>query len=103
VAAAKKYFVAMIDDDPVPVYGPYAIKSAKDFARIGSKYGGRRMVFCGDDGSIKRVYAKGYRMWPWGTNEIEEAGLSAAETPKVAMPYLPRKALKELVELRGEK
>ncbi len=103
MASGLKYYVAMVDDDPVPIYGPYGLKSAKDFARIGSQYGGRRLVFDGTDGSPKRLYAKGFRVWPWGEEEIEGAGLSKAETPKQAAPYLPRKALKELAELRGEK
>jgi hypothetical protein len=87
---AKKYYVHFIDDDPVVTHGPYSIKGAKDFARIGSQYGGRRAVTRGVRGPIIRVYERGHRRWPRGKDEIKRAGLTRGETPKTASPRAPK-------------
>lgn len=84
------YYVHMIDDDPVLVYGPYALKSAKDFARIGSQPGktggGRRAVFAGAGPSSRliRVYEEGERVWPRTVAGLKS--LEPSEVPRVLAP-----------------
>jgi len=83
---AVSYYVHFIDDDPVLVYGPYELKVAKDFARIGSipgkSRGGRRAVYRGSTGMSQcvRVYDKGIRVWPKETEQLEQ--LRKSEHPK---------------------
>jgi hypothetical protein len=61
----SKYYVVMVEDDPQLVYGPYSLKSAKDFARIGSQRGGAREVVRGISKPVKvRRYEGGKRVWP---------------------------------------
>jgi len=85
-----EYYVHFVDDDPVLVYGPYSLKSAKDFARIGSQPGksggGRRAVFTGQKpGSrLVRVYEEGERVWPRTVGAL--SALSQAEVPRVLAP-----------------
>ena len=84
----KWYFVRMPEAPGDEMFGPYTLSSAKDFARIGSKFGGPRLVL--DEASkIIRLYEKGYRRFPRGHEEIKQAGLTTAETPRVANPYAP--------------
>jgi hypothetical protein len=90
MAKKKNYYVMFIDDRPISVYGPYTLKIAKDFARIGSQYGtSRRLVTRGLNGDPVRLYQKGYRRWPRGGVEIEGAGLTPGELPNDQKPYLP--------------
>lgn len=85
-----KYFVHFVDDDPVLVYGPYGLKQAKDFARIGSipgkSGGGRRAVFSGPTPSSRlvRVYEEGERVWPRTLAGVQS--LEKAEVPRVLAP-----------------
>lgn len=86
------YFVHMVDDDPVLVYGPYTLKSAKDFARIGSQPGksggGRRAVLDGPSPGSRmiRVYEEGDRVWPRTLEQLEN--LAASERPRVLAPKI---------------
>lgn len=83
-----QYYVRMISDPGAPEYGPYSLKSAKDFARIGSKFGGPRAVTFGPKGRMVRLYERGYRRWPRGA-EIAVAGLKDSELPRVPTPKVP--------------
>jgi hypothetical protein len=86
----REYYVHFIDDDPVLVYGPYNLKSAKDFARIGSQPGksggGRRAVFTGARSSSRpvRVYEEGERVWPRTVGAL--SSLEQSEVPRVLAP-----------------
>jgi hypothetical protein len=90
----SSYYVHFIDDDPVLVYGPYNLASAKDFARIGSQPGrtggGRRAVFAGPTpGSrLVRVYEEGGRVWPRTVKQLSR--LTTAEIPRVLAPKARR-------------
>jgi hypothetical protein len=93
----SRYYVHMIDDDPVLVYGPYVLSSAKDFARIGSipgrSGGGRRAVFAGPapTSRLVRVYEEGDRVWP---RTIAQLGaLEQGEIPRVLAPKTRRAKL----------
>jgi hypothetical protein len=85
-----QYYVHFVDDDPVLVYGPYALRSAKDFARIGSQPGktggGRRAVFDGPSPGSRliRVYEEGDRVWPRTLDQI--ADLTESERPRILAP-----------------
>lgn len=75
---ASKYFVHIEKDGTA--YGPYALKAAKDFARIGSQHGSARAVTRGLDGPRVRLYAKGKRAWPTAARQLR--GLTAGERPR---------------------
>lgn len=45
-------------------YGPYTLQAAKAFARIGSQFGGPRVVTRGVRGPLFRVYIAGKRTFP---------------------------------------
>lgn len=64
------------------VYGPYALKRAKDFARIGSQFGDERVVTRGLDGVVVRVYEDGERVWPVTERQLVDQGLTRGELPK---------------------
>lgn len=83
------YYVHFMDDVPVKTHGPYALKAAKDFARIGSQFGGRRQVTRGRVGPVVRVYERGHRRWPVSAKEIRAAKLRPAERPSETAPRLP--------------
>lgn len=89
---AGKYYVMFVDDTPIPVYGPYSFKSAKDFARIGSQGKSRRVVTYGRKvgARVVRVYWKTYRLWPVGQEEIGIAGLRGSEWPRDPVPYVSK-------------
>jgi hypothetical protein len=60
-----QYYVSIDEGDgDLFTYGPYALKSAKDFARIGSQHGGDRAVTRGELGPLVRIYSGGERVWP---------------------------------------
>jgi len=46
------------------VRGPYTLKSAQDYARIGSQFGRDRSVLRGKGGPVVRKYSGGKRAWP---------------------------------------
>jgi len=97
------YYVHFIDDDPVIVYGPYSLGSAKDFARIGSipgkSGGGRRAVFTGPDADSRlvRVYEEGERVWPRSVAAL--AGLEDHEIPRVLAPKPKKGSTVKLTEM----
>jgi hypothetical protein len=63
------------------VYGPYTLKSAKDFARIGSQTGSPRYVKRGSGtGPRVRTYSGGRRVWP--KTESQLGGLLPSERPR---------------------
>jgi len=86
------YYVVFIDDDPIPVHGPYSFGSAKDFARIGSQGKSRRVVTQGkgENARVVRVYWKSHRLWPVGPEEIGIAGLRTNEWPRDFIPYITK-------------
>jgi hypothetical protein len=62
-------------------YGPYTLKSAKSFARIGSQTGNDRYVLRGGpSGSKVRQYSGGERVWPIYESQLR--GLLSSEHPK---------------------
>ena len=66
-------------------YGPYSLKKAKDFARIGAKEGKNwRVVVRESDGQVVRLYHErtGKRDFPKSRKQAEEYGLTAYETPR---------------------
>ena len=75
---ASKYYVYIPTD--WAVYGPYALKRAKDFARIGSQFGDERVVTRGLEGPKVRVYVDGERAWP--VTEGQLRGLTRGELPR---------------------
>jgi hypothetical protein len=75
---AGKYFVHIEKDGTA--YGPYSLKSAKDFARIGSQHGSARAVTRGLEGPRVRLYAEGVRRWP--TTARQCRGLTVGEQPR---------------------
>jgi len=78
---AKRYYVHFPEDEP-PIYEPKAksLKSAKDYARIGSQYGGKRIVTRGIHGKMIRVYVKGERVWPVTRRQLQ--GFLESEVPR---------------------
>lgn len=85
-----QYYVHMVEDEPPRVYGPYPLKNAKQFALIGSRFGGRRVVTWGKNERVVRVYAKGHRVWPVGPQQVRQAKLDAAEIPIQITPRQPK-------------
>ena len=75
---AGKYYVHM--PRAWEVYGPYALKKAKDFARIGSQFGDERVVTRGREGPVVRAYVDGKRAWP--VTERQLRGLTRGELPR---------------------
>jgi hypothetical protein len=79
-----KYYVWIKETEkgePVEVgHGPYTLEKAKQFARIGSQYGGPRHVTRGVDGGKVRTYRKGKRTFPTVTKQL--TGLTKEEVPK---------------------
>jgi len=64
-------------------WGPYSLKSAKDFARIGSQTGKyARAVSRGTRGLVVRVYRHGERVFP--VLAADMTGLTAHERPKAS-------------------
>lgn len=78
--ASRKTYYVKIKGEGV-TYGPYSLKSAKDFARIGSQTGKDRYVLRGSpSGSKIRNYSGGQRVWP--IHESQLRGLLSSERPK---------------------
>lgn len=75
----KRYYVK-IEGERV-TYGPYALKSAKSFARIGSQHGKDRYVRRDRPGGPRvRHYSDGKRVWP--VRESQLRGLLSSEQPR---------------------
>jgi hypothetical protein len=75
----KGYYVRIKGERAV--YGPYTLKSAKDFARIGSQFGKTRYVRRGSGtGPRVRTYTDGERRWP--VRESHLGGLLSSERPR---------------------
>jgi hypothetical protein len=75
----KGYYVRIKGERAV--YGPYTLKSAKDFARIGSQFGKTRYVKRGSgSGQRVRTYSDGERTWP--VRESQLGGLLSSERPR---------------------
>lgn len=71
----------MEDGEPIEVgHGPFSLDKAKQFARIGSSYGGPREVTRGASGARVRRYVDGKRIWPVTTKQL--TGFEAEEVPK---------------------
>ncbi|PIY49034.1 MAG: hypothetical protein COZ05_01510 [Armatimonadetes bacterium CG_4_10_14_3_um_filter_59_10] len=87
------YYVHFIDDDPPRTYGPYDLKVAKDFARIGSQTGGRRTVTEGERGHVVRLYERGYRRQPRGLSQRLPPALREAWTRPVLSRHAPEDRL----------
>lgn len=69
------------EGEPVEVgHGPYTLEKAKAFARIGSLYGGPRIVTRGRDGNQVRKYSGGARTWPTVNKQL--TGFLEEEVPK---------------------
>jgi len=85
--AAKEYFVRFTGakkKGPTKrkmkeVYGPYTLKSAKDYARIASQHGDPTEVFK-SSGQMVRRYVGGQRQWP--VRPTDAARLPASERPR---------------------
>lgn len=77
---SKKSYYVKIKGEGI-TYGPYSLRSAKDFARIGSQTGNDRYVLRGGpSGSKVRQYSGGERVWP--VYEAQLRGLLSSEHPK---------------------
>lgn len=75
----KNYYVRIKGERVT--YGPYTLKSAKDFARIGSQFGSTRYVRRGTGtGPRVRTYTSGERRWP--VRESQLGGLLPSERPR---------------------
>ena len=64
-------------------YGPYALKSAKDFARIGSQHGSPRLVLRAVGGArpeLIRIYEAGVRTFPGTERQLKN--LTRGEIPR---------------------
>lgn len=73
---ATGYFVAVEGE----MWGPYALKAAKDFARIGSQKGRRaRAITRSTHGPVVRIYKKGERTFPVTASDLR--GLTQVEHP----------------------
>lgn len=77
--ASKNYIVVIVEEPPV-VYGPYYLKSAKDFARIGSQHGATRAVANRKTEKTVRVYNGGKRIWPVRLSQLKD--LTPGEIPR---------------------
>jgi len=72
------YYVHIYEDDIH--HGPFSLKRAKQFGRIGSSFGQyARVITRGLEGPDVRVYLGGVRKWP--TKRSQLRGLSAGEIP----------------------
>jgi hypothetical protein len=75
----KRYYVKIKGERVT--YGPYTLKSAKSFARIGSQYGEDRYVRRDRPGGFEiRRYSDGKRVWP--VRESQLRGLLSSEQPR---------------------
>jgi hypothetical protein len=75
----KRYYVKIKGERVT--YGPYALKSAKSFARIGSQHGKDRFVRRDRPGGSRvRHYSDGKRVWP--VRESQLRGLLSSEQPR---------------------
>lgn len=77
--ARKRYYVKI--KGTKVTYGPYTLKSAKSFARIGSQHGKDRYVRRDRPGGPRvRHYSGGERSWP--VRESQLRGLLPSEQPR---------------------
>jgi hypothetical protein len=75
----KRYYVKIKGEQVT--YGPYTLKSAKSFARIGSQHGKDRYVRRDRPGGPRvRHYSDGKRVWP--VRESQARGLLSSEQPR---------------------
>lgn len=75
----KRYYVKIKGERVT--YGPYTLKSAKSFARIGSQYGKDRYVRRDRPGGPRvRHYSGGERVWPVRRSQLR--GLLSSEQPR---------------------
>jgi hypothetical protein len=88
VTAAKRYFVHFTGAKKKgstkrrqlkEVYGPYTLKSAKDYARIASQYGDPTEIYRDDEDLVRR-YVRGQRQWPIRPRDADQ--LMSSEIPK---------------------
>lgn len=79
---AGKYSVGIPADDIM--YSGYSLKSAKDFARIGSQHGSKRIVIRKSDRAgywvLVRVYENGKRTYPVVEEQLRH--LTRGECPR---------------------
>lgn len=95
---AGRYYVH-IEKDRLK-YGPYALKRAKDFARIGSQHGSPRAVTRGAEGVLVRWYEGGKRTYPTSSRQLE--GLTPGEVPRtLVVPN--RGGLQQVLVMAGPK
>jgi len=76
-----QYFVQVVAS-PEETFGPYGLRSAQDFARIVSQYGGDRLVVKrspADRWQRIRLYREGRRIWP--TTRAQARRLEGSEIP----------------------
>lgn len=93
---SSTYYV-LVDGAQGETFGPYALRSAQDFARIGSQFGAdRHVVKKGSSGRWQRVrvYHEGRRVWP--TTREQARRLRGSEVPR-AWRANPADAHEELV------
>jgi hypothetical protein len=80
------YYVNISEPGETVAHGPFALTRAKDFARIGSQFGGDRVVTREFRGPVVRVYSAGSRLWPVTLDQC--SGFSRAELPRALVGEL---------------